>query len=701
MAKHIVDFCNAVRLAVAGALALVLMAVAIVGTPSPAYAATNHTQAEAIAWTNDKYYSNWAVDYDGYAGVQCVDLILAYYDYLVGWHTSGNAINYTSNQLPAGWSRVYSNPQAGDVVVWNRGAQIGHGSVAYADPNYGHIGICTAVRNGYIVCIETNANGVQKASPYNRSIGGVACYIRPDFKTSDTTKPTVSNVRVSNIDSTGYTVTANVSDNVGVTQVKFPSWNNDQYRGEDAVWLVGTVNNGVATCRVLYSKLKGGAVDGRYMTHVYADDAAGNSGSGRMPNLVVRDTAGPYVHDRVSKNFSATGFRFEFKVSDKYSQVKSVAVYSKAARSNGVAVHAPSADSAGMYACDIRASSGPCEIQVAMSDSRGNSSTEKFTVTVPAAQTAITSVTIADQLYKGAANLPAPVPTVKAGNKTLTANTDFTYSIAYNKGHDNNKYVGTAKVTVTGKGSYTGTLTKTFKIKTVADSMTVGAALTEKTVTTIDKVKTGENKVPQANSKTMETIAKPRAEQMTVNWKAVAGATNYLVGYKRSTDRQWSYVVSGGKTSYTFNGMVEGNLMEFRVAVYDGTKFARSEWTQINCRFYREMVSLKATTGVARISLAWGKVSGATGYQVLLGRESDLSDAKVITIKGGSKKSVKLTESYGLGAYDGNDFYYLKMRAIKTAKNINGKTNTYIGIHSLRRTCIIDEPAWLSSGSFR
>ena len=52
------------------------------------------------------------------------------------------------------------------------------------------------------------------------------------------------------------------------------------------------------------------------------------------------------------------------------------------------------------------------------------------------------------------------VPTVKAGEKTLTAKTD--YKVQYK----NNKDVGTAYVIITGRGDYKGTVVKTFEIKT-------------------------------------------------------------------------------------------------------------------------------------------------------------------------------------------------------------------------------------------
>ena len=63
---------------------------------------------------------------------------------------------------------------------------------------------------------------------------------------------------------------------------------------------------------------------------------------------------------------------------------------------------------------------------------------------------------IGNQAYTGKALKPSV--TVKDGSATLKEGTDYTLS------YKNNTKVGTATVTVTGKGSYTGTKTATFKI---------------------------------------------------------------------------------------------------------------------------------------------------------------------------------------------------------------------------------------------
>ena len=337
----------------------------------------------------------------------------------------------------------------------------------------------------------------------------------------------------------------------------------------------------------------------------------------------------------------------------------------------------------------VNAKSGTAAKQYSVTVTGKGNYTGSVSATFVVTKVSISSVGMQNCVYKGEANLPAPVPTVKAGSNVLKNATDFTYSVAYNKGHDNGKYVGPATVTVTGKGNCTGKIVKNFKITTVADSKTVGAKLNEKTLSAIEKVKTGAGAVKQANSDTMETIAKPRAKTMTVKWKKVDGATNYIVGYKRSTDKNWSYVVSGGKTEYTFSKMAEGGLLEFRVAVYDGTKFARSEWTRINCRFYREMVSLKAVAGKGKISLNWGKVSGATGYQVLIATKENMSDAETVSVEGGSALKYTVMK-YGKSKLKAGKTYYVKVRPIKYEANALGKKNTYVGINSLARKCSVE-----------
>ena len=78
-----------------------------------------------------------------------------------------------------------------------------------------------------------------------------------------------------------------------------------------------------------------------------------------------------------------------------------------------------------------------------------------FEITANTQSLHITNI-IKAQTYNG--KLLKPSVTVTAGNKKLKKNTDYVVT------YKNNLHAGTATVTVTGKGNYTGTVTKTFTI---------------------------------------------------------------------------------------------------------------------------------------------------------------------------------------------------------------------------------------------
>lgn len=85
-------------------------------------------------------------------------------------------------------------------------------------------------------------------------------------------------------------------------------------------------------------------------------------------------------------------------------------------------------------------------------------------VTTPPKKTYdLSTATIDDiptQTYTG--NQIKPALNIKVGSKTLTAGTHYTAT------YTNNTNPGKATITITGKGNYTGTLTKSFKIKPAA-----------------------------------------------------------------------------------------------------------------------------------------------------------------------------------------------------------------------------------------
>ena len=104
---------------------------------------------------------------------------------------------------------------------------------------------------------------------------------------------------------------------------------------------------------------------------------------------------------------------------------------------------------------------GTYKVTYKVADSNADYTGEKeYTFTIsPKDVTANMIGAIAAQEYTGSAI--TPTPEVKDGNATLTAGTDFEFS--YNKTTDVSE--NTATVTITGKGNYTGTASKTFTIK--------------------------------------------------------------------------------------------------------------------------------------------------------------------------------------------------------------------------------------------
>ena len=101
---------------------------------------------------------------------------------------------------------------------------------------------------------------------------------------------------------------------------------------------------------------------------------------------------------------------------------------------------------------------------------------------------------ISNKVYTGKSIAPAPV--VKLGTKTLKKGTDYTVT------YKNNKNVGKATVTITGKGAYTGKITKTFKINPKATSIT--------------------------------KLTSPKKKQLKATFKKVSGVTGYQVVYSTS-----------------------------------------------------------------------------------------------------------------------------------------------------------------------
>lgn len=128
--------------------------------------------------------------------------------------------------------------------------------------------------------------------------------------------------------------------------------------------------------------------------------------------------------------------------------------------------------------------------------------------------------------------------TVKDGNETLVNGTDYEVSYA------NNTKPGKATVTITGKGNYAGTITKTFIIRPT-------------------QVKSVKVKSQETNS-------------VTINWSAVNGVTGYKVYVFDYSKNKYQYAGKTKDTSFEVKKLKVSTTYKFKVRAYvnvDGTQY--------------------------------------------------------------------------------------------------------------------------------
>lgn len=119
---------------------LLILCTAVVMIPQTARQVKAATQSEALVWVRAKVGT--VVEADGSSPgsstyAQCVDLIKAYYIYLVGYSVSGNGADYATNALPSGWQRIQgASPQPGDILVYSGNSSNPYGHVAIYESDY-------------------------------------------------------------------------------------------------------------------------------------------------------------------------------------------------------------------------------------------------------------------------------------------------------------------------------------------------------------------------------------------------------------------------------------------------------------------------------------------------------------------------------------------------------------------------------------
>ena len=220
------------------------------------------------------------------------------------------------------------------------------------------------------------------------------------------------------------------------------------------------------------------------------------------------------------------------------------------------------------------------------------------------------SVTLSTSTYAYDGKAKKPGVTVKLNGKTLKNGTDYTAS------YSNNTKVGTAKVTITGKGNYTGSVSKTYSIKNDFKKATVSGIST--------KAFTGKN--------ITQTIT------VKYNGKTLKKGTDYTVSYSNNKSIGTATVKIAGKGSYT------GTITKtFKINP------AKQEIQKLTAKSKAFFVD-------------WAQKGSATGYEIQYATNSKFTSAKKVTITNNKTDTKTITK------LSGKKKYYVRVHSYTTVK---------------------------------
>ena len=220
------------------------------------------------------------------------------------------------------------------------------------------------------------------------------------------------------------------------------------------------------------------------------------------------------------------------------------------------------------------------------------------------------SVTLSTSTYAYDGKAKKPGVTVKLNGKTLKNGTDYTVS------YSNNTKVGTAKVTIKGKGNYTGSVSKTYSIKNNFKKATVSGIST--------KAFTGKNITQSITVK--------------YNGKTLKKGTDYTVSYSNNKKVGTATVKITGKGSYT------GTITKtFKINP------AKQEIQKLTAKSKAFFVD-------------WAQKGSATGYEIQYATNSKFTSAKKVTITN------KKTDTKTVSKLSGKKKYYVRVRSYTTVK---------------------------------
>ena len=166
--------------------------------------------------------------------------------------------------------------------------------------------------------------------------------------------------------------------------------------------------------------------------------------------------------------------------------------------------------------------------------------TKKSTFTISPVPMSAVTVSLPKTSYAYTGKSISPVVYAMLGSKVLTSGTD--YKVSYSA----NTAIGTATVKITGKGNYTGTVSKTYKI------------------------------VPAAT--TLKSVTSAAAKKAAVKWNKNSNCDGYQIMYSTSSSfssKSYKNIGSGTQVSTALTNLTSGRTYYVRIRAFkkvNGTK---------------------------------------------------------------------------------------------------------------------------------
>ncbi len=244
------------------------------------------------------------------------------------------------------------------------------------------------------------------------------------------------------------------------------------------------------------------------------------------------------------------------------------------------------------------------------------------------------TITLERSSYTYDGKAKTPTVTVRDGEKTLSPGVD--YSVTY----QNNTNAGTAKARITGKGNYTGILTREFTIQKAAQALNC--------------------------TQTYNKAYGNKPFTIKVSRKSGTGSLSYKTSDKKVAD------VKNGKVTIKGTGVAVITIKAAANANYN----AKSIKSTIKVSPQKQAIkSLKPIKG-KKLTVAWKKDTRATGYQIQYSKDKNFKKS-VLTVTVGKNKTVSKT----IPKLAKGKRYYVRVCAYKTVK-LNGKSQKLLGAWS-------------------